>query len=98
MTVIRKNDHTLGDLIRVFTQDKRMKPHLMQKKLENAWLEMMGPYIHRETHKIRINKRTLILAVHSAALRQELHYISDKLKDRVNELFEEDYIEKVVVR
>jgi hypothetical protein len=96
--MIRKNDQKLGDLIRIIVGDRRMKPHLYQKKLEERWPEMMGPGISRETRSMKLKNQTLILEIHSPALRQELHFAREKIRERVNELFEEDYVELVIVR
>lgn len=96
--MIKKNDYKIGELIRIIVQDKRMKPHLYQKKLEEQWVTLMGPGISRETRGIKLRNHTLVLEIHSPALRQELHFAKEKVRERVNELLEEEYVELVIVR
>jgi Dna[CI] antecedent DciA-like protein len=98
MNIFKKNDHSLGDLIRQFSQDRRIKPHLYEKKVEAAWAEIMGPWIKKETSAIKLHDNKLILSISSAALRQELHYSRDQIKNRINEFLGEDYISEVIVR
>ena len=53
MNTYKKNDHSLGDLVRKFSEDRRIKPHLYEKKVESAWSEIMGPWIKKETSVIK---------------------------------------------
>ena len=98
MSTFKKNDHTLGDLVRKFSEDRRIKPHLYEKKVESAWSEIMGPWIKKETSAIKLRDKQLILSITSAALRQELHYSREQIKDRINEFLGEEYIREVIVR
>ena len=98
MNSFKKNDHSLGDLVRQFSQDRRIKPHLYEKKVETAWSEIMGTWIKKETTAIKVRDKKLILSITSAALRQELHYSRDQIKDRINEFLGEIYINEVIVR
>ncbi len=98
MNTYKKNDHSLGDLVRKFSEDRRIKPHLFEKKVETAWSEIMGPWIKKETSAIKLRDKQLILSITSAALRQELHYSREQIKDRINKFLGEDYIREVIVR
>jgi len=98
MNSFKKNDHSIGDLVRQFSEDRRMKPHLYEKKVEAAWSEIMGTWIKKETSAIKLRDQKLILSISSAALRQELHYSREQIKDRINEFLGESYINEVIVR
>ncbi len=98
MNAFKKNDHSLGDLVRQFSMDRRIKPHLFEKKVESAWSEIMGKWIHKETTSIKLRDHKLTLSITSAALRQELHYSREQIKNRLNEFLGEDYIREVLVR
>ena len=96
--MIKKNDNSLGDLLKVFKEDKRYKPGLTQKKIEEAWETMMGEWISKETNSLSFDGRSLIIRIHSAALRQELHFSKDQIREKLNEHLGEDVIIAVVVR
>ena len=98
MNSFKKNDHSIGDLVRQFSEDRRMKPHLYEKKVEAAWSEIMGTWIKKATSAIKLRDQKLILSISSAALRQELHYSREQIKDRINEFLGESYINEVIVR
>ena len=95
---IKKNDHPLSELVQQFAQSDKIKPDLYRKKIEHAWLEIMGRWVNQETRSIRLREGKLTLEIQSGALRQELHFARDKIKEKINEFLEEDYITSVVVR
>ena len=96
--IMKKNENKIGDLIRQFSQDKRIKAGLLRKRVESGWSELMGPYIGNETESIKLDNGVLQLRITSASLRQELHYSSDQIRDRLNEFLGEDYIREVIVK
>jgi hypothetical protein len=98
MNSFKKNDHSLGDLVKQFSNDRRIKPHLYEKRIASAWVEIMGNWINKETTAIKVRDKNLVLSISSAALRQELHYSRVQIKDRINAFLKEDYIREVIVR
>ena len=95
---MKRNDYKLGDLVKQFANSDKIKPGLYQRKVEQAWGEIMGPWIKKETAAINIKDGRLTLTIHSAALRQELHYSREQIRERMNEFLGEDYIQSVHVR
>lgn len=96
--MIKKNDNSLGELLKTFSEDKRYKPGLTQKKIETAWEQLMGHWIAKETEGLRFDGSTLILRIHSAALRQELHFSKDQVREKLNEKLGEEVVMAIVVR
>ncbi len=96
--MIRKNDNSLGDLLKIFKEDNRYKPGLTQKRIEEAWESLMGEWISKETSSLSFDGRSLIVRIHSAALRQELHFSKDQIREKLNEHLGEETIIAVVVR
>ena len=88
----------MSELLQVFVQDRRYKLHLFEKKIEQGWKEMMGPWIYRETRAIHIKRDTLIIEIEAAALKQELHFAREKIREKVNEILGEEYIQQVIIR
>ena len=98
MKQMKKNENSLGDLIRAFSENKKIKSGLVRKRVETAWSELMGQYISNETEAIRLDQGVLTLRITSASLRQELHYSRDQIIEKLNEHLGEPYIREVVVR
>ncbi len=95
---MKKNENKIGDLIRAFSEDKKIKSGLVRKKVESAWVELMGQYISNETETIRLDQGVLTLRITSASLRQELHYSREQIMEKLNEYLGESYIREVIVR
>jgi len=95
---MKKNENNIGDLLKQFSQEKRIKDGLTRKKVEAAWAEIMGPFISNETENIRLDKGVLRLKITSASLRQELHFSRDQIQEKLNEFLGETYVMEVIVR
>ena len=96
--IVPKNDKSLGDLLKVVSEEQRLKPDLIRKRVESAWSEIMGDWISRETDQMSIRSGVLYIRINSAALRQELHFSNEQIRDRLNEFLGETYIKEVVIR
>ena len=77
--------------------DPRYKPKLYQKQIENAWQDVMGVWINRETRSIRIRDGKLTIRIASSALREELSFYREQIRQKINELLGEEYIHEVIV-
>ncbi len=96
--MMRRNDHTSGETLAMMIRDPRYKPKLYQKKIEEAWQDMMGTWVYRETRSIRVKDQTLTIKISSASLREELSYMREKIREKINEMLGEEYISEVIVR
>lgn len=94
----RKNESQLRDLLSALTRDPRYKPKLYQKKIESAWKEIMGIWIDRETRSIRIKEGRLTIRIASSSLREELNFMKDKIREKVNTALDEDYVKEVIIK
>ena len=95
---MRKNEARLGDLLSTLAQDPRYKPKLYQKKIENTWQEMMGVWVSQETRSIRIRDGRLTIRIASSALREELAFMKETIREKVNSALGEEFITEVVVK
>jgi len=94
---VRKNEARLGDILGMLKTDPRYKPKLYQKQIENAWQDVMGVWINRETRSIRIRDGKLTIKIASSSLREELNFSREQVRSRINELLGEEYIQEVIV-
>lgn len=95
---MRKNDQMLGEILAHLIQDPKYKAKLYQKKIEQAWQDVMGIWINRETRSIRVKEGSLIIKISSSALREELHFMREQIKEKINGLLGEEFIDEVVVK
>jgi hypothetical protein len=94
----RKNEARLGDLLSSLKADPRYKAKLYQKQIENGWQDLMGVWINRETRSIRIRENILTIKISSSALREELDFMREQIREKINGLVGEDYIREVIIR
>lgn len=95
---MRKNDQTIGQILGYLLQDPKYKPKLFQKKIEQGWQDLMGVWVNRETRSIRVKDGVLTIRISSSVLREELHFMRDQIKDKINTLLGEAYIDEVIVK
>jgi len=94
----KHNDQKLNEVLKDLVGNYKHKPKLYKNKLQSTWEEMMGPTIMKYTKSINLRKTTLYITIESAALKQELSFSKEKIKDIMNEKLGEDHIETVVIR
>ncbi|HLF62314.1 MAG TPA: DUF721 domain-containing protein [Saprospiraceae bacterium] len=95
---MRKNDQKIGEILSALVQDPKFKPKLYQKKIEQTWQDVMGVWINRETRSLRVKDGTLTIKISSSALREELHFMRDKIKEKINGMLGEEFIKDVIVK
>ena len=94
----RQNEVSLKDAIHEWLDSYHLREKVNEVQLVQNWEKLFGKTIAKYTQKIFVNNKKLYLTINSAPLRQELMYSKDKLKDRINEAIEKDFILEIVVR
>ena len=91
-------EHSLGDALKKFLSQSRLKGSIQALQIEEVWEQIMGKTVARYTDKISIHGQTLYVSTSVAALRQELLYQKENIIQRVNEALGEKVIKEVVIR
>ncbi len=91
-------EYSLGDAIRKFLDESRIKGNIQAMQIEELWEQIMGKTIARYTDKLQIINDTLIITTQVAPLKQELIYQKEKIIQRVNEAMGQKLINKIVVQ
>lgn len=91
-------EYSLGDALRKFLNQSRMKGSIQALQIEEVWEQIMGKTVARYTDKIQIHGHTLYVNTAVAPLRQELMYQKDTIIQRVNEALGEKVIKEVVIK
>ena len=90
--------YKIGDAIRQFLNQSRIKGDIQAMQVEEVWEKVMGKTIARYTDNLKIINRTLFITTHVAPLKQELLYQKEKIIQRINEALGERVIEEVVIK
>ena len=90
-------EYSLGEAMKAFLQQSRLKGPLQALRIEDIWETLMGKTIARYTDKISIHGSTLYVSTSVAPLKQELLYQKEKIIQRVNEAMGELLIKEVVI-
>jgi hypothetical protein len=91
-------EYSLGDALRKFLDNSRLKGSIQALQIEEVWEQIMGKTISRYTDKIQIHGSTLYINTSVAPLRQELLYQKENIIQRVNEALGERVIKEVVIK
>ena len=90
--------YKIGDAIKQFLNQSRLKGSIQALQIEDIWENVMGKTISRYTEKIKVIDKTLFISTNVAPLKQELIYQKDKIKLRINEALGERVIENIVIQ
>ncbi len=95
---MRKNEQSLGDILKLMFRDEKTKSMYFQTKIEHAWRKTMGTTIERHTQDILLKNRILYIKITSSSLKQELTYSKDQIIEFANlTIGEKNYINQVVI-
>lgn len=90
------NSNKLGDVIREMIEAYGLKSKLSEANLVDSWEEVVGQMIAKHTRDVYIKKRKLFVKLDSPALKNELMYRRNSLKDKLNEAAGGEVIEEIV--
>ena len=95
----RVNARSIGELIREYcAENPVVNRHLNEVRIINAWREVLGPGVAKETHNIYVHDGTLHVTLYSAVLRSELMMWRDRLVRNLNEKAGADVIREIRFR
>ena len=93
----RKNESTIKEAIQDLIDAYRLRAGMNQVEIKKIWEEMMGPFIAKETDKIKLEKGILHIKVKSAPLRHELMMMKSKIVEKINTELKQELIHDVQV-
>ena len=92
-----KNNVTLAEALDMMVVELKMKGKLDESRIRDAWAELMGKPITKYTSSITFKDGKLYIKIDSPALKQELNYSRDKIKELFNKELGEQVIKDVVI-
>ena len=90
--------YSLGDAIKKFLDQSRLKGSIQALQIEEVWEKIMGKTVAKYTENIKIINKTLFITTHVAPLKHELNFQKEKIMLRVNEALGEGVIKEVVIQ
>jgi len=94
----KQNDQPIKEVLQQMVDQLRLRNKLNQTKIQQLWVDLMGPSISKHTTSIQVRRKKLYLNINSASLKSELSYAREKIRTLINEELGEDYIEDVIIR
>lgn len=94
----RSNDMSLGEAIREFLSTYRLDDKLLERKVVESWSTVMGKMVSNHTTDIYIRNKKLYVKVDSSAMRSELSYAREKIRDVLNKEAGGNVISEVIIR
>ena len=89
---------SIGKVLDEIVQSKALKSGITNARINELWYELMGSHMTHYTEKITLRGNTLFVSLNNAALREELGYGREKIREMMNEQLGSEVLEKVVLR
>ena len=83
--MFKREIKNIGDLIRQNMRNQGLETPLLQKRLIDAWPEVVGEVIARYTREVYISNQTLMVHLMRPALRADLTMQRHMLVNRLNQ-------------
>ncbi len=89
---------SLQEAIQQFLNQSKLKQRVQALEIKDVWEELMGKTIAKYTDDIKLINQQLIITTNVAPLKQELLYQKEKIRNRINELFNEHAVKEVIIK
>jgi len=89
---------SVGKVLDEIVQSKALKTGITNARINELWYELMGTHMTHYTEKILLKENTLFVSLNNAALREELNYGKEKIREIMNEQLGGEVLKKIVLR
>lgn len=89
---------SLGDVARQEFSSLGLADRLREADIWKLWPEVVGPAVAARAMPLRIIRGTLTIAVSSGPWKQELVYLKDMMKDKLNERLGSETVQDIVLK
>jgi len=91
----KTNDRKIDEVIKSWLVEEDLSDGYYQTQLKTEWKDMVGEFIAERTRAVKFFNSLLIVELNSAALKHELQFYPNKIKDEVNNYLKTDLIKEV---
>ncbi|MDD3877672.1 MAG: DUF721 domain-containing protein [Bacteroidales bacterium] len=92
------NEITLKEALKLFLNHYKYNDRINQIRLQEVWFKSMGSMINKHTKRISLNNKVLTVELDSAALKNELSFAKEKMKDTLNTFFDDVAINEIRIK
>ena len=93
----KTNDDKFSNIIVKMMEVYGLKDKLMEYRIKKFWAEELGTQINSYTKTVYVKNKKVFVQLSSSSLRNELTYGKDKIKKMMNESFNEEYVEDIIL-
>lgn len=90
--------YSIGEALNLLMERSKWKPKVIALRMSEEWEEITGKTIARYTRAVNMHDRKLTIYTDVAALKQELRFGKQQLIDRINEYFEENVVDDIIIK
>lgn len=94
----RRNTETIREVIQQFLKQKKLEKPLFEKKIIDAWPEVLGKNILEYTSGLTIKNRKLYVTISSSVLRHDLFISRENIAESLNNHVGAHVIDEIVFR
>jgi len=80
----RSREQSIGEVIKDLLKNYDITSKFNEAHIVTLWDKLMGPSVAKYTVNIEVEKRVLFVQLNNAALKQELSYGREKIKNMLN--------------
>jgi chaperonin cofactor prefoldin len=92
------SEYSIQEAMQQFLEKSKLKQRVRALEIKDVWAELMGKTIANYTEDIKLVGGQLIITTSVAPLKQELIYQREKIRNRINELFNEHVVKEVIIK
>ncbi|MGM0636591.1 MAG: DUF721 domain-containing protein [Bacteroidota bacterium] len=89
-------EKSLKEVLSNFKKSTNLQKGFLEIRVKEAWESELGPGVNTYTEKIIFKNKRLLVKLTSSTLKEELSYGKEKIKNLLNQKFEEDIINEIV--
>lgn len=94
----RRNTETLGDVIQQFLKQRKLDQPLYEKRVVDAWSEVLGKNIINYTSELSVKNKKLHVTITSSVLRHDLFISREQIVRSLNKYVGSDVINDIVFK
>lgn len=94
----RRNTELISDVIQQFLKQKKLEKPLYEKRIIDAWPEVLGKNIVAYTSELSIKNKTLYVQLTSSVLRHDLFLSREQIVKSLNNHVGFNVIDDIVFR
>ncbi|MAZ31296.1 MAG: RNA-binding protein [Flavobacteriales bacterium] len=91
----RAQGQTIAEVIKELLKNYNITSKFNEAYVVTSWDKLMGPSVTKYTVSIEVEKRILFVRLSNAALKQELSYSKERIREMLNQEVGEEVITEV---